>query len=70
MSLSIAAGIRSSSSMAGLIAPPSAIEPHARRDAALNGRAIFLLLLLLLLLAECNKYQLSLTDDPRDCIVL
>jgi len=69
MSLSIAAGIRSSSSMAGLIAPPSAIEPHARRDAALNGRAIFLLLLLLLL-AECNKYQLSLIDDPRDCIVL
>jgi len=68
MSLSIAAGIRSSSSMAGLIAPPSAIEPHARRDAALNGRAIFLLLLLLLL-AECNKYQLSLIDDPRDCIV-
>jgi len=68
MSLSIAAGIRSSSSMAGLIAPPSAIEPHARRDAALNGRAIFLLLLLLL--AECNKYQLSLIDDPRDCIVL
>jgi len=53
--------------MAGLIAPPSAIEPHARRDAALNGRAIFLLLLLLL--AECNKYQLSLIDDPRDCIV-
>jgi len=69
MSLSIAAGIRSSSSMAGLIAPPSAIEPHARRDAALNGRAIFLLLLLLLL-AECNKYHLSLIDDPRDCIVL
>ena len=58
-SLSIAAGIRSSSSIAGLAAPPWSVEPQARRDCELPGRNDAMLLLLLVMMMEETSLSAS-----------